>query len=201
MIKNPRSESVKCEDPPPDANGVWSNEGKNPGSYTKLSCNEGYELNGPESSMKCGESGMWEFGGALPECRSIDEINDEYIEDIQLDSPCRNSTNIISYYMTELNGLNIIVKLIIIGLYLKYKNKKQIITALIVLLAIHTLIHILIFIASLPPFCDSSNFEWTEGIYFNNERCHMKYELYNSFPFWFIDNIVPGIIAISLLYK
>ena len=61
-------------------------------------------------------------------------------------------------------------------------------------------IHILIILASLPPFCDSSNMNWKEGYIFNYIDCHWKYELYYSLPFWFIDNIVPGIIAIYLLF-
>ena len=164
--------------------------------------------------MKCGKGGLWEFDGPFPECKSGSIA--EWMDDTDfLDSPCRNSSNLFSYYMTELNGINVIIKLIIIGLYFKtYKKKNKLILGLIlgliILLLIHTCIHILIIIASLPPFCDSSNPEWhmldtpdtsDKGDFFNFKKCHMKYELYYSMPFWFIDTIVPGILAIGLLYK
>ena len=76
--------------------------------------------------------------------RGAELLDDDNVYNL-LDSPCRNSTNMFSYYMTELNGINVIVKLIIIGLYLKkYKKKSIFINGLIIILAIHTFIHILI---------------------------------------------------------
>jgi len=203
--------SKDCLDPPISDNGKWTTSNTKSGTVTKLTCNDGYSIQGSNSTMKCGEGGMWEFDGPFPECKS-GSITEEWIDDTDfLASPCRNSSNLLSFYMTELNGINVIIKLIIIGLYYKtYKKKNKLIQGLIILLLIHTCIHILIIIASLPPFCDSSNPEWhmldtpdtpDKGDFFNFKKCHMKYELYYSMPFWFIDTIVPGILAIGLLYK
>ena len=181
--------------------GSWKYNGYKEGSIATLTCKDGYELDGPNSTMKCGADGMWENDGDFPFCKPIGELLDDDNVYNLLDSPCRNSTNMFSYYMTELNGINVIVKLIIIGLYFKkYKKKSIFINGLIIILAIHTFIHILIILASLPPFCDSSNMNWKKGYIFNYIDCHWKYELYYSLPFWFIDNIVPGIVAIYLLF-
>jgi len=154
--------------------------------------------------MKCSTGSMWDFEGDFPRCRSTSLVTRLFADDNDnvnvLDSRCRRSTNLITFFMTELNGINVIIKLIIIGLYLKKNIKRsKVIAGLIILLAIHTFIHILIIIASLPQLCDSSNMNWKEGTYFNYIRCHWKSNLYYSTPFWFIDNIVPGIILILSL--
>lgn len=192
-MNNPGT-GTECVNPPEDAHGTWTPSTNNkPRSTATLTCDEGYKIQGG-STMKCDDDSMWNFKGAFPECKSED--------DIPLDSRCRNATNLVSFYMTELNGLNVIVKLLIIVLYLKKsKHNSMLLNGLVLLIAIHTVIHILVIIASLPQLCDSSNVDWKEGYYFNRIHCHWKYELYYSFPFWFIDAIVPGIVAICLLYN
>lgn len=193
-----------CVDPPPDENGTWTIKDK----VATLTCNEGYAIpDGEGSTMTCvrSSSAMWNFDGGLPQCRSTSLVDELLPDDnmiTPLDSRCRGSTNLVSFYMTELNGINVIIKLLIIWFYFKkYKKRKPIITGLIILLSIHTCVHILIIIASLPQLCDSSNFNWKEGPYFNKVHCHWKSKLYYSLPFWFIDIIVPGVIAIYLLRK
>jgi hypothetical protein len=135
------------------------------------------------------------------ETKETKETNDKhtvYSRKI-LDSRCRRSTNLLSFYMTELNGINILIKLAIIGLYIRKHKKTPMITTMVIILALHTCIHILIVVASLPPLCDSSNFNWMPGKYANWERCHKKSVLYYSTTFWLIDQVFPGIIAIALL--
>ena len=182
----------KCLNPPKDENGTWTVDS----NIAKLSCNEGYAIpDGESSTMTCDSNAMWNFDGAFPQCECINCP-------LPLDSPCRMSTNLISYYMTELNGINVIIKILIIWYYFKKKWKNMsIITGLIILLLIHTCVHILIIIASLPQLCDSSNINWNEGKYFNFKVCHWKSKLYYSLPFWLIDILIPGIISIYLLRK
>jgi len=192
-----------CLDPPmDDENGTWSNIDNKQGSITTLTCNEGYEIIGDKSknTMTC-DGDFWGVGETgIPVCGSTSILNFSGGNDTNLDSRCRRSTNLFSFYMTELNGINVLIKLIIIGLYFRRKKKRSLfITGLIILLSIHTLIHILIIISSLPQFCDSSNDNWIPGKYFNFEHCHKKNEIYYSLSFWFIDTIVPGILAIYLL--
>ena len=119
--------SKDCLDPPISDNGKWTTSNTKSGTVTKLTCNDGYSIQGSNSTMKCGEGGMWEFDGPFPECKS-GSITEEWIDDTDfLASPCRNSSNLLSFYMTELNGINVIIKLIIIGLYYKtYKKKNKI---------------------------------------------------------------------------
>ena len=199
-MNNPSS--TKCDDIPKDNHGTWTQSPDNkPGSTAKLTCDKGYKLQGDSDTMKCNAKGMWDFKEGIPQCISED-ADDGMDLMLGFDSRCRNATNLVSFYMTELNGLNVIVKLLIIVLYLKKsKRNSMLLNGLVLLLAIHTVIHILVIIASLPQLCDSSNFNWKEGYYFNQIHCHWKYELYYSFPFWFIDAIVPGIVAICLLYN
>ena len=120
-----------------------------------------------------------------------------------LDSRCRASKNILSFYLTELNGLNVIIKLVLLGLcvytYTKKKLKNTYILILLVIIALHLLLHIMIIIASLPPFCDSSNFDWKPGKFFNESLCHIKYMVYYSDYFWFIDSVVPNILLVGLV--
>ena len=57
----------------------------------------------------------------------MDEINVDgvYIpEEDELDSRCRQSTNILSYYLTELNGLNVLIRIVL--LWICFKKLKKI---------------------------------------------------------------------------
>ena len=124
----------------------------------------------------------------------------------QLDSPCRQSTNLLSFYLTELNGLNVIIKLfiayILFNLYRKNKLKNKYILLLSLVFIIHLLIHILVIIVSLPFLCDSSNFNWKPfhgAPIFLHAFCRKKHKFYYSNPFWFIDNVIPIIILLLLL--
>jgi hypothetical protein len=127
---------------------------------------------------------------------------------IKRSSPCRRSTNLFSYYFSELDGLSVILRILIVMLYLKKKkltNKLEI--ALIVIIILHTLLHSIIIIASLPPFCDSSNIEWvpdsntTIGKIFDIFHCHYKHNLYYSDVFMLSGITPPLLLLLSLLYK
>lgn len=134
----------------------------------------------------------------------VEDLPDDYFDfETSLDSPCRNSTNLVSFYLTELNGLGLIMKIIILMICLRNikKIKNKLVLGLLVILFIHTLLHTVIIISSLPPFCDSANFDWKPGNIFNFERCHMKHEIYYSQPFWIIDTITPLLLLIVILYK
>lgn len=134
----------------------------------------------------------------------VEDLPDDYFDfTIPLDSPCRNSTNLVSFYLTELNGLGLIMKIIILMVCLRNikKLKNKLVLVLLVILFIHSLLHTVIILTSLPPFCDSANFDWKPGNIFNFERCHMKHEIYYSQPFWIIDTITPLLLLILVLYK
>ena len=129
-------------------------------------------------------------------------------ESIEESSPCRRSTNLFTYYFSELDGLSVILRILIVSLYLKKKkltNKLEI--ALIVIIILHTLLHSIIIIASLPPLCDSSNIEWvpdsntTIGKLFNYVHCHYKHNLYYSDEFMLSGITPPLLLLLSLLYK
>jgi len=124
-----------------------------------------------------------------------------------LDSRCRNPTSLLSFYLTELNGINVIVKLIILGVFFKmYMNNKlnnKFILALLIILAFHLLIHIGIIIVSLPQICDSSNYDWKYAGKLSSPMfifCHQKYELYYSNYFWMLDSVLPNIFLLIIAY-
>ena len=81
-----------------------------------------------------------------------------------LDSRCRQSTNLFSFYLTELGGLNVLVKLVIIAgfikLFINGKIKNKIIIGAIILMILQIIIHSVVILMSLPAFCDSSNSDW-----------------------------------------
>ena len=115
---------------------------------------------------------------------TMDNIKDEGLKkrySIKRSSPCRRSTNLFSYYFSEI--------------------------ALIVIIILHTLLHSIIIIASLPPFCDSSNIEWvpdsntTIGKIFDIFHCHYKHNLYYSDVFMLSGITPPLLLLLSLLYK
>ena len=135
----------------------------------------------------------------------MDEINVDgvYIpEDNELDSRCRHSTNILSYYLTELNGLNILIRIVLLWICFKKlkKIKNNYILFLLIIVSLHVIVHIIIIIASLPPFCDSSNNDWIPGTYFNYVHCHLKYKVYYSDVFWFLDSVLPNILLVLIMY-
>ena len=135
----------------------------------------------------------------------MDEINVDgvYIpEEDELDSRCRQSTNILSYYLTELNGLNVLIRIVLLWIcFTKLKKiKNNYILFLLIIVALHVIVHIIIIIASLPPFCDSSNNDWIPGKYFNYVHCHLKYEVYYSDIFWFLDSVLPNILLVMIMY-
>jgi hypothetical protein len=134
----------------------------------------------------------------------VEDLPDDYFDfTIPFDSPCRNSTNLVSFYLTELNGLGLIMKIIILMICLRNikKLKNKLVLVLLVILFIHSLLHAVIILTSFTPFCDSANFDWKPGNIFNIERCHMKHEIYYSQPFWIIDTITPLLLLIVVLYK
>lgn len=123
-----------------------------------------------------------------------------------LDSRCRNSENLLSFYLLEQNGIGVIVKMIIVGVFLKLylddNLDNKVILGLLSIMVIQIVIHIIIIIMSLPPFCDSSNFDWIpkKDSIFNYPNCHKKYEIYYSNTFWFFDTIFPLLVFIITLY-
>ena len=123
-----------------------------------------------------------------------------------LDSRCRKSRNLLSFYLTEQNGLSVIVKMIIVGiffkLYLDNNLDNKIIIGLLSIMVIQIVIHLIMIIMSLPSFCDSSNLDWLpeEGSIFSFPICHKKYEIYYSNTFWFFDTIYPLLVFIITLY-
>ena len=134
----------------------------------------------------------------------LDEDTVYIPEEDELDSRCRHSTNILSYYLTELNGLNVLIRLVLLGIcykmYLGKKIRNKYILFILIIVALHVLVHIVIIIASLPPFCDSSNNDWIPGKYFNYVHCHLKYEVYYSDIFWFLDSVLPNILLVMIMY-
>lgn len=128
---------------------------------------------------------------------------------LELDSPCRNSTNVVSYYLTELDGVGLLCKIAIVLLYLmkikRVKNKLELV--LVIIIGIHAFIHMLILLASLPPFCDSSNNSWKPdestmiGKLFNFHNCHKKHELYYSQKFWLTGSVSPLLLLLLVLYN
>ena len=137
----------------------------------------------------------------------MDEINVDgvYIpEDNELDSRCRRSTNLLSFYLTEQNGLNVLIRLVLLGIcykmYLGKKIRNKYILFLLIIVSLHVIVHIVIIIASLPPLCDSSNYDWIPGEYFNYVNCHFKYEVYYSDIFWFLDSVLPNILLVMIMY-
>ena len=129
-------------------------------------------------------------------------------DSIEASSPCRSSTNLFTYYFSELDGLSVILRILIVALYLKKKkltNKLEV--ALIVIILLHTILHSIIIIASLPPLCDSSNVEWepdfttTIGNVFNYVHCHFKHKVYYSDEFMLFGITPPLLLLLSLLYK
>ena len=123
-------------------------------------------------------------------------------EDNELDSRCRRSTNLLSFYLTELNGLNVLIRLVLLWICFtkRKKIKNKYILFILIIVALHVLVHIVIIIASLPPLCDSSNYNWIPGKYFNYVRCHFKYEVYYSDIFWFLDSVLPNILLVMIMY-
>tara|TARA_B100001059_G_scaffold188376_1_gene190753 strand:- start:1215 stop:1691 length:477 start_codon:yes stop_codon:yes gene_type:complete len=124
-----------------------------------------------------------------------------------LDSRCRNATSLLSFYLTELNGINVIIKSIILGVFFKiYMNNKlnnKFILVLLVILTLHLILHICIIIISLPQICDSSNFDWKYAGKFDSPMfifCHKKYELYYSNYFWILDSVLPNIFLLIISY-
>lgn len=143
--------------------------------------------------------------------QTMDNIKDEGLKkrySIKTSSPCRRSTNLFTYYFSELDGLSVILRILIVALYLKKKkltNKLEV--ALIVIILLHTILHSIIIIASLPPLCDSSNIEWepdyttTIGNVFNYVHCHFKHKVYYSDEFMLFGITPPLLLLLSLLYK
>ena len=122
-----------------------------------------------------------------------------------LETRCRNSTSLLSFYLAELNGINVILKIIIIGVFFKiYMNNKfnnKFILSLLVILTIQVLIHTGLIIVSLPFLCDSSNYDWKYAGKYNNpifKFCHLKYEFYYSDYFWFFDSVLPNIFLLII---
>jgi len=136
------------------------------------------------------------------------DIDDEDLSNVKdmsdmLDSRCRYSTNLLSYYLTELNGLNLIIKIVLLAICLRIylrKGGNPYIVAVLGLIALQVLVHIVIIVSSLPPFCDSSNYGWSEGKIFTRQYCHLKYEIYYSDTFWFLDNVLPNLLLVGIIY-
>jgi hypothetical protein len=219
--------SRQCFAPMDVLNGTWSKPTNNkyvPGTIATLTCDEGYDLIPKETkTIRCNNDFLWDFKGDYPKCQfkydsdeEITEITDdeEITDDDEdnsmppvniLDSPCRGATNLVSYYLTELNGISLFLKicLLIICLYkikIMKKMKNKFILFILFIILLHTILHLLIFVSSLPMLCDSSNYDWNPGKYFNKNNCHLKYEIYNSTTFWLIGTISPLVLLI-LIFK
>ena len=123
------------------------------------------------------------------------------------ESRCRNVNNIYEFYLTELNGINLIIKIIILSIFFKIiinnKTTNKLILTLLLILTVQVFIHLIIIIVSLPFLCDSSNFNWK---YANKPKnpinifCSLKYELYYSNVFWFFDSVLPNIFLLIISY-
>ena len=103
--------------------------------------------------------------------------------------------------MTELNGTSLLLKIIllIICLYkIKVIKKNKLILFILLIIFLHTILHTLIIVASLPKFCDSSNFDWKPGNIFNKKNCHIKYQIYYATIFWLIETVSPLILLIII---
>jgi len=126
------------------------------------------------------------------------------------ESRCRNVNNIYEYYLTELNGINLIIKIIILSIFFKIiiKNKttNKLILILLLILTVQVFIHLIIIIMSLPFLCDSSNFNWKYADKPGNPIsiliifCNLKYRLYYSNVFWFFDSVLPNIFLLIISY-
>ena len=116
------------------------------------------------------------------------------------ESRCRNVDSLLEFYLTELNGINVIIKIVMIGIFFKiYLNNKfnnKFILGLLVILTVQVLIHISLLIVSLPFLCDSSNWNWKYADKINSpiyKFCTLKYNFYYSNYFWFFDSVLPNI--------
>jgi len=216
-----------CYTPMDVENGVWSSPpigGFVPDTSATLTCNPGFTVvPNTNQTIKCDKELLWDFAGDYPEClpnESLDQIPSDQKPSDQIPSdsgpldwisptrllmsPCRESTNLLSFYMTELNGLSVIIKIILLGIcfnkYQKNKIPNYCILFLLTIVSLHVLVHLVIIIASLPPFCDSANFNWVPSKYFNYVNCHFKSEVYYSNYFWFLDVVLPNILLVIVLY-
>lgn len=204
-----------CRGPMDVVNGSWSSPpigGFVPDTIATLTCDPGFTVvPNTNQTIKCDKELLWDFTGDYPECHPNEIMIDpgsgplDWISPSRpLESPCRGSTNLLSFYMTELNGLSVIIKIILLGIclnkYLKKKIPNYCILFLLTIVTLHVMVHLVILIASLPPFCDSANIDWVPGKYFNFVRCHFKSEVYYSNYFWFLDVVLPNILLVILLY-
>ena len=121
-----------------------------------------------------------------------------------LDSRCRQSTNLFSFYLTELGGLNVLIKLVIIAgfikLFINGNIKNKFIIGAIILMILQIIIHSAVILMSLPAYCDSSNYGWKPKNEFFKKYCHKKYLLYYSEKFWIFDVIYPLLVFCLVLY-
>ena len=137
---------------------------------------------------------------------SKESLHDDEVDtgNKELDSRCRHSTNLVSFYLTEQNGLNVIIRLVLLGLcykmYLGKKIRNKFILFILIVVALHVIVHIVIIISSLPSLCDSSNRDWIPGKYFNRLHCGFKYDVYYSDVFWFLDSVLPNILLVMIVY-
>jgi len=216
---NPGSLNDKsmCLGPLEVINGAWPSPsgGYKTGMSATLTCGPGFTAVPASNATITCSAGLWEFSGNYPDCLPDSSeaviVQNELGEDMSkwdlegtLDSRCRQSTHLISFYLAELNGLSLIIRIILLGVcFNKYLNKKlrnSYVIALLVIVALHVLVHLIIIIASLPPLCDSANFNWIPGEYFNFKRCHFKSEVYYSDYFWFLDSVLPNILLVIIIY-
>ena len=123
------------------------------------------------------------------------------------ESRCRNIDSLLEFYLTELNGINVIIKIVMIGIFFKiYLNNKfnnKFILGLLVILTLQVLIHISLLIVSLPFLCDSSNYGWKYAGKINDsiyKFCTLKYKFYYSNYFWFFDSVLPNIFLLIIAY-
>ena len=123
------------------------------------------------------------------------------------ESRCRNIDSLLEFYLTELNGINVIIKIVMIGIFFKiYLNNKfnnKFILGLLVILTVQVLIHISLIIVSLPFLCDSSNYGWKYAGKINDpiyKFCTLKYKFYYSNYFWFFDSVLPNIFLLIIAY-
>ena len=120
---------------------------------------------------------------------------------------CRNIDSILEFYLTELNGINVIIKVVMIGIFFKiYLNNKlnnKFILGLLVILTVQVLIHISLIIVSLPFLCDSSKYDWKYAGKINNpiyKFCTLKSNFYYSNYFWFFDSVLPNLFLLIITY-
>ena len=120
---------------------------------------------------------------------------------------CRNIDSLLEFYLTELNGINVIIKVVMIGIFFKiYLNNKfnnKFILGLLVILTVQLLIHISLIIVSLPFLCDSSNYGWKYAGKINNpiyKFCTLKSNFYYSNYFWFFNSVLPNIFLLIIAY-